>query len=93
MHRHRHNRLSTAYAYRSELDAWWHNRPMVDDEASDPDVSGVAGRLSAARTVSPPAAEAEVLHARVQPPIGSPLRASLRVVAGLAVPDRPRTRC
>ncbi|HUE88322.1 MAG TPA: hypothetical protein VMO26_19780 [Vicinamibacterales bacterium] len=27
VHRHRHSRLSTAYAFKSELDAWWHNRP------------------------------------------------------------------
>jgi tetratricopeptide (TPR) repeat protein len=33
VHRHRHSRLSTAYAYKSELDAWWHNRPPA--EASD----------------------------------------------------------
>lgn len=26
VHRHRHSRLSTAYAYKSELDAWWHNQ-------------------------------------------------------------------
>lgn len=26
VHRHVHEKLSTVYAYRSELDAWWHNR-------------------------------------------------------------------
>ncbi|MGQ0735845.1 MAG: hypothetical protein ACT4QD_19600 [Acidobacteriota bacterium] len=30
VHRHRHSRLSTAYAFKSELDAWWHNRPTTD---------------------------------------------------------------
>jgi tetratricopeptide (TPR) repeat protein len=27
VHRHRHSRLSTAYAFKSELDRWWDNRP------------------------------------------------------------------
>jgi hypothetical protein len=33
VYRHRHSRLSTAYAFKSELDAWWHNRPAVTDES------------------------------------------------------------
>lgn len=27
VYRHRHHRLSTAYAFKGELDAWWHTRP------------------------------------------------------------------
>jgi hypothetical protein len=46
VHRHHHNRLSTAYAYKSELDAWWHNRPSgngsEDGGASDDDGSEIA---------------------------------------------------
>jgi tetratricopeptide (TPR) repeat protein len=39
VHRHRHSRLSTAYALKSELDAWWHNRPLTEpDEPDRPDV-------------------------------------------------------
>ncbi|MGQ0735843.1 MAG: hypothetical protein ACT4QD_19590 [Acidobacteriota bacterium] len=39
VHRHRHSRLSTAYAFKSELDAWWHNRPAEPARAlpSSPD--------------------------------------------------------
>jgi tetratricopeptide (TPR) repeat protein len=34
VHRHRHNRLSTAYAFKSELDEWWHNHPPSDDNSN-----------------------------------------------------------
>src|SRR5262245_37030906 len=54
VHRHRHSRLSTAYALKSELDAWWHNRPSDDvggeasaAEASTADVTAVGSMPSA----------------------------------------------
>jgi len=40
VHRHRHDQLSTVYAYRSELDAWWNSRhPSLDKPGRKPGFS------------------------------------------------------
>jgi tetratricopeptide (TPR) repeat protein len=44
VHRHQHNRLSTAYALKSELDAWWHTRPADHADSVPPAAEPVEGR-------------------------------------------------
>lgn len=69
VYRHRHSRLSTAYAFKSELDAWWHNQPpgeidggmAATDARGDPGCEHVGSPISAssggprsARAAGPP---------------------------------------
>jgi len=50
VHRHRHSRLSTAYAHRSELDAWWHNRSaQPGDDLEAPAIADDENGTPAAR--------------------------------------------
>jgi tetratricopeptide (TPR) repeat protein len=57
VHRHRHSRLSTAYAFKSELDAWWHNRPEGASNAAGGSAVGAPPLVHGSPTLAPPAAE------------------------------------
>lgn len=61
VHRHRHSRLSTAYAFKSELDAWWHNQPAASDER------GKAGSCDSTEGLQSAGMEATVEDARTAP--------------------------
>jgi tetratricopeptide (TPR) repeat protein len=67
VHRHRHSRLSTAYAFKSELDRWWNNRPP--DATDDGSNAG-----------TPPDAHTATRTPRWKPPAAL---AGLSVIAGL----------
>jgi tetratricopeptide (TPR) repeat protein len=51
VHRHRHSRLSTAYAFKSELDRWWDQRPQ--ENGADQQVLGSHDREAGADESTP----------------------------------------
>ncbi|HUE88324.1 MAG TPA: hypothetical protein VMO26_19790 [Vicinamibacterales bacterium] len=57
VHRHRHSRLSTAYAFKSELDAWWHNRPKGASNGASGNAAGAEPIVNASATPALPSAE------------------------------------
>ena len=103
--RHQHDKLSTVFAYKSELDAWWHERqPQLEKEVEPPD--GDDSPDSSAQFSS--RNRDESLADLPQVPATNPLRAALAfmvllfVVVGVAYlyreyitgsqPVSPRTR-
>jgi tetratricopeptide (TPR) repeat protein len=57
VHRHHHSRLSTAYAFKSELDRWWDNRPLdgqgENAPAAEPGEQETDGAAAGSRWRSP----------------------------------------
>jgi TolB-like protein/Tfp pilus assembly protein PilF len=80
--RHQHDKLSTVFAYKSELDAWWHERqPQLEKEVETPDGEDTPDssfKIPSTRK-DEPAADASAMLA------ANPLRRALALVVLLFV--------
>jgi hypothetical protein len=68
--RHQHDKLSTVFAYKSELDAWWHERqPRLEKEVEPPDGSGALDLF-----VETPGEKRDEALPALPPPVTDPRR-------------------
>jgi TolB-like protein/Flp pilus assembly protein TadD len=75
--RHQHDKLSTVFAYKSELDAWWHERqPRLEKEVEPPD-----GNDPPDSFVETPSEKMDATLEDLPPlPATNPLRAALALI-------------
>jgi len=80
--RHQHDKLSTVFAYKSELDAWWHERqPRLEKEVEPPD--GDDSHDSSGGT--PSKKKDETLEHLPAPPVINPRRTAVALIVLLFV--------
>jgi hypothetical protein len=79
--RHQHDKLSTVFAYKSELDAWWHERqPRLEMEVEPPDGSGALDLF-----VETPGEKRDEALPALPPPVTDPSRTALALIVLLFV--------
>src|SRR5580704_2731015 len=79
--RHQHDKLSTVFAYKSELDAWWHERqPRLEKEVEPPDGNGALDLF-----VETPGQKRDKTLPALLPPVTNPRRTALALIVLLFV--------
>jgi TolB-like protein/Flp pilus assembly protein TadD len=80
--RHQHDKLSTVFAYKSEIDAWWHERqPRLEKEVEPPDGNDQPDSFGE----SPSQKKDETLEHLPPPPVVNPRRTALGLIVLLFV--------